>query len=235
MNFAIRIGLFALFLHAASAQAQPDVAEILKKVSDVYKPASQYEFEIDAAGQAGGKNVTTHLHFAFSAPDRYRMEGLLPGMGGPNSDLGSEGVFVDDGTTLWFYFVKPNKFASIPASALTPDAPGDLGDARPEAMDYVMTWRYRGAADFIQKEAKYLREDVLEIAGKKIACYIVTIAATMASLTYTWWVDKTTYRILREDDAGSSAVFTSIRINESIPDAMFKFDPPPGAEKIETQ
>jgi outer membrane lipoprotein-sorting protein len=235
MNLAIRVSLFGLFLHAAAAQTQPDVAEILRNVSATYKNVSQYEFEVDTAGYAGDKNVAMHLHFAFAAPDKYRMEGLLPGMGGPNSDLGDEGVVVDDGSTLWIYFVKPNKYASLPASALTPDAPGDLGDLKAEAMDHFITWRYRSASDFAQKEAKYLREDVLEMAGRKIACYILTIAATKGGLTYTWWVDETTYRILREDDAGSSAVFTSIKLNEPIPDAMFKFDPPPGAEKIETQ
>ena len=218
MRAAIRFSLLALFLRAAAAQTQPGVAEILTKVSATYKTASQYEFEIDATGNA----VAFHTHFAFRAPDKYRMEGAIPGLTAQSSDLGEEGVVVDDGSTLWFYFPKPNQYASIPASALTADAPGDSGDLRPEAMDYFLTSRYCDAANYAEG-AKFLREESIEIAGQKKNCYVVTVLPQKRGLTYTWWVEKNTNRILREDEAGNSAVFTSIRLGEPIRDDLFKF------------
>ncbi len=57
--------LFILFLRAADAQTPPDVAEILKRVSEVYKSASQYEFVIDSTD----RDATLHSRFAFKSPD----------------------------------------------------------------------------------------------------------------------------------------------------------------------
>ncbi|HTA69548.1 MAG TPA: hypothetical protein VK776_14765 [Bryobacteraceae bacterium] len=94
-------------------------------------------------------------------------------------------------------------------------------------------WRYRHAEDFT-KGAKFLREESIEITGAKIACFVLTVAPS-GKLEYTWWVDKQKYRVLREDDAGNRAVFTSIRLNEPIRDELFKFEPPPGAKKLEPQ
>src|ERR1700730_4084407 len=102
MRPPILLGLFALLLRAALAQTQPDVAEILKKVSETYKAASQYEFVADATVHEArtGRDVTSHMRFAFKAPDRYRVEGSMPGMS--VGDLGpGEAIIVHDGSVVW--------------------------------------------------------------------------------------------------------------------------------------
>jgi hypothetical protein len=124
-----------------------------------------------------------------------------------------------------------NQYVSIPLSELA-RAPGDLGDAAPAAMDHFMMWRYRGAADFADGP-KFLREETLEVAGAKIPCFVLTVKPPRSSLVYTWWIDKTRFRILREDDAGNSALFTTIRLGEPMADERFKFTPPPGARELE--
>jgi outer membrane lipoprotein-sorting protein len=48
-------------------------------------------------------------------------------------------------------------------------------------------------------------------------------------------VDQQRFLILREDDAGSSSVFTTIKLGQPLPDELFEFKPPPGARKIEKQ
>jgi len=158
------------------------------------------------------------------------MEGAVPGAvkGGP--DLGQE-VAVADGTVVWFYLPESNQYASIAASELTA-AGGDLGDASPAAMDTFMMWRYRGATG-LNAGADFLREEAIGFAGAKVACYVLSVAQKKGGAPYTWWVDKQRYRILREDDAGSSTVYTTIKLGEPLPDELFQFKPPPGAQKIE--
>ena len=57
---------------------------------------------------------------------------------------------VYDGSALWFYLPKTNQYGSVPASALTADAPGDLGDMRPEAVDEFMMLRFARLANWRQ-------------------------------------------------------------------------------------
>jgi outer membrane lipoprotein-sorting protein len=235
MPRTIRLGLLTLLLHAASAQPQPDVAEILRKVSETYKAASQYEFVVDlkVRDEETGKPTTGHALFAFKSPNRYRAEGAIPGM---SADLAAFGqaVIVHDGSAVWVYLPKSNQYTSIPISAMTADAPGDLGDLRPEAMDNFMMGRYRGAAQFAQG-AKFLREEAIGVAGAQTDCYVLSISQKQGGPAYTWWVDRKRYVILREDLAGSSSVFTAIKLSEQLPDDLFKFEPPPGSRKLEIQ
>ena len=99
-------------------------------------------------------------------------------------------------------------------------------------MDHFMTWRYRDATDFTAG-SKFLREEAVEYAGAKVDCYVLTAAQRRGGVTYTWWVDKQNFRILREDSPGSSVMFKSVKLDEPLPDSLFKFVPPPGARKIE--
>ena len=74
---AIRFGLFAMLLRTALAQTPPDVAEILKKVSETYQSVSQYEFVVDGTSRdvRTRKAETYHMLFAFKAPCRERCPG----------------------------------------------------------------------------------------------------------------------------------------------------------------
>ena len=172
MRLAIRFALAALALRAALAQGQPSAAEILKKVAETYKAASQYELVADATA-GGARTAPTHMLLAVSLPNRYRMEGALPGLSGGDSEF-TDAVIVCDGTAIWMYLRKSNQYVSIPLSGLHPDGPGDLGDLRPEVMDQSAMMRYRGAADFAER-AKFLREEAIEIAGAKVECYVVAV------------------------------------------------------------
>jgi outer membrane lipoprotein-sorting protein len=235
MRRTIRLGLLTLLLRAASAQPQPDVAEILRKVSETYKAASQYEFVVDlkVRDEETATPVAGHVLFAFRSPNRYRVEGAIPGMSADFAAFG-QAVIVYDGSTVWVYLPKSNQYTTIPISALTADAAGDLGDLRPEAMDNFMMWRYRGATRFAQG-SKFLREEAIGIAGTQIDCYVLSISEKPGGSAYTWWVDRKRYLILREDLAGSSSVFTTIKLREQLPEDLFKFEPPPGARKLEVE
>lgn len=225
MPTATKSGLFVLLSAAAFGQSTPNVTDILKKVSETYKSVSQYEFIADASTQA----TLNHVLFAFKAPNQYRMEGTLPG----SKDF-SEVVIVHDGSTAWFYMPKSNQYGSFPASLLTADAPGDLGDLNPKAMDYYFMRRYRGAIDFVS-DAKVLREETIAVSGVKVECFVVSLSGRAVGGNYTWWIDKKDYRVLREDHNDNSSVFTTIKLGEALPEDLFRFAPPAGAKKIEPQ
>jgi outer membrane lipoprotein-sorting protein len=202
-----KFGLFALLLPPAYAQSQPNAAAILKKVSKIYKSASQYEFIADVTVQGAQPNAGTsgHMLFAFKSPDLYRMEGAFPGV----AEFG-DAVIVDDGSAVWFYVPKTNQYGSFPASQLTADAAGDLGDLRPEVMTYSMT-RFLEALN-MAKGAKVLREESITVAGVKAACFVVAAPQSPddASGSFTLWIDKKTYHVLREDSGDTNKVETHV-------------------------
>jgi outer membrane lipoprotein-sorting protein len=67
--------------------------------------------------------------------------------------------------------------------------------------------------------------------GARVDCYVVTVPSE-GTFIHTWWVEEKSNRVVREDHGGSSVVFTTIKLNESLPDDLFKFVPPPGARRI---
>ncbi len=221
----IIIGLSAMLPSAAWAQARPSVAEILQRVGRNYKAVSKYEFTVDATATENGNRETYHMEFAFKAPDKYRMQGSIPALNVPDPSF-KQATIVYDGSDVWFYFPKSNQYGSFSSSALK----GDLGDLKPEAIDRLMMGRFRRAGDFT-RTAQFLREEPI---GKN-ACFVVMVLTGDNESPYTWWIDKTGYRVLREDHADSRSMFTSIKLDEPVADERFKFEPPAGAKKLGTQ
>lgn len=212
----------ALLMRTALAQPQPDIAEILNKVGETYQAATEYEFVIDGTMPADkGAKASFHMLFAFKPPNKYRMEGAMPGMGfGPG-----ESIAVHDGVNLWFYMPKENQYWSIPGEKLTPDAPGDLGDANPEFLNITL----RKSFSEMMKGGTLVREEDLVVNGTSASCYV------FETRRGTFWVDKSRYLILRADSGESRMVFTSIKLNQPLPEDLFKFQAPPGAKRVEAQ
>lgn len=233
MRRAIIFCLPILLIPMALPQTPPDLTAVLKRVSEIYKAASQYELIGDATCRARplAAVVSVHLLIAFRAPNKYRMQAGTPCLGSGTGDMG-EALMVHDGSALWAYFLETNRYTSIPASALTADAAGDLGDLRPDSTDRSMMWRYRGVADVAAKAA-FVREDTVTFAGAKVTCYVVVVPPQERLPAQTWWIDKISYHVIRMDDKDSSTVFTTVKLNEALPDELFKFTPPAGAVKME--
>jgi outer membrane lipoprotein-sorting protein len=213
MKAATRGAVLALFVCAARGLSQPDAAEILKRVTETYKSATEYELVMDttytdAAGAAQAPPFPARL--AFKSPDRYRIEGiptlLYPG---EKMDL------IYDSSTLWMYLPKSNRYASARSDQLTPND-RTIGAFQPVFDD--------------AGEARVLREESIAAGGDAaVECYVVHFQMSGATV----WVDKRRFYILREDSATSSTTFKTVKLNEPISDDLFKFVPPEGATKIE--
>jgi hypothetical protein len=70
MRRPVRFGSFALLLRVALAQTLPDVAQILKKVSETYKAASQYELVGDVTSMTSALAKTGPPTYAWSSRHR---------------------------------------------------------------------------------------------------------------------------------------------------------------------
>ena len=91
--------------------------------------------------------------------------------------------------------------------------------------------KYRVAGEFADG-AKLRREEEIEFSGAKIICYVVSVPEKWPG-PYTWWIDKASHRIMREDTGDGSTVYTTVKLGGPLPDGLFKFEPPPGAKKID--
>ena len=226
----VKSGLLGLLLALrVVAQDRPDVTEILKKVSDTYKAAKDYdlvgEVTVMERGQAA---VHGRIRVAFKAPDRYRMEVIgIPGLSLDDS-AEDQATMIHNGSTFWFYSPKSNRYAPIPADVLARDPEGSAHT--PEVTDRVAVGFFRAAVDHAA-ESRFLREESIEIAGAKVDCYLISVPRAPGKPT--WWVDKTGWRVVRDDHAGSDTTFTTIKLNEPLSDDLFNFTPPPGAKKLD--
>jgi len=220
----------ALAVCAAAAQEPPDVAEILKRVSEAYQAASQYELRASETMRLPGtdKSAVAETYVAFKAPDRYRLEGKIPGLFDENPDL-DQAVMVYDGSGLWFYFPKPNLYTFVSADDLAADP--EIGAHTPQATDDVVVKKYRVAANFVDA-AKLLRDEEIDFGDAKVACYVVSVPEKWPG-PYTWWVEKSSYHVLREIKSGGTVQYKTVRLGEPLPDSLFRFVPPPGAKKLE--
>jgi outer membrane lipoprotein-sorting protein len=216
------IGAILLF-PLCSAFAQPPTArEIVANVGAAYKNISQYEFVYEGHGERD-----VHGRLAFNGPDKYRLEGH--GLAYvPDLDPKELLTIISDGSDVWIYFTQTNLYLRRPRT----DDSGNPTAVTPLFVDLGMTSRYRRATEFADS-AKYLREELLEIGDTEAYCYVVTVFPIGTRGPFTWWVDKRSYQILREDDAGNSVTFRTVKLNTLLPDDLFKFDPPPGARQVE--
>jgi outer membrane lipoprotein-sorting protein len=120
-----------------------------------------------------------------------------------------------DGSTLWMYLPKSNRHASVPSDRVTPNDRA-LGHFQP-GFDAL-------------GEARLLREESIAAGGGAAAeCYVLRFELNAETV----WVDKSRFYILREDSATSSTIFKTVRLNEPLPDDLFKFVPPQGATRID--
>jgi len=218
----ILLGFLSVIAAECFAQAHPGVAEILKKVSETYRSAKEYELISTSTGTA----VPGRLLMAFRAPNQFRTEGADPNADNADGSF-DQMILISDGSSVWLYRPKQKAYAVFKASAL-------VDDARPEVLDDFAMGRFRDAGN-LAAQAKFVRDEALEIGGIKVDCYVIMLPVSIpqeGTALFTWWIAKKDNRVLREDHDNSSVVYSTIKLNEPLPDELFKFVPPPDARKI---
>jgi len=219
------MSLVLLATAAVSAQTPPTAAQILKKVGETYRAASQYEYEAtitqsitDTKGVLSKDKMLTQVHVFYKAPDKFREEQTASQVGERTIDFGQL-ITVDDGSKNWSYTAKANLYDVFDHGKNSSGAPPD----------YNALGIYRNAEQVLD-QAKLLREERIVTPAGDSDCFVVAQDEVFPAML---WVDKKTYHILRfsQPDGSNVQEFKTIKLNEPIPDKMFIFEPPPGARQ----
>jgi outer membrane lipoprotein-sorting protein/peroxiredoxin len=228
------LGLLVAVAAVASGQTG---SEILKKAAETYQSLKSYQFEAqvvtESASQSNESRSRSTKISAAILPDRRRLE--VKG-----GQLGSLRVY--DGQTVWEFRPGVNQFARQ-----------DQATYKPAMMSFVSDPVDEYKALDKAEGAKLLREESLEAAGGVRPCWVIEVPSklrprgpVLEGSPSTYWVDKSTGLVLKElqsmkikmpmmDSAQTqttTTTYTVARINETLPDELFRFQPPEGAAEV---
>ncbi len=228
------LGLLAAAAAVASGQTGP---EILKKVSETYQSLKSYQFEAQVVTESVSESNESRSRSTKIAaailPDRIRLESK-------GGQLASLRVY--DGHTVWEYRPGVNQFAGQDQATYKPPMMNTLSDP-------VAGYKALGKAD----DAKLLREESLDAGGGTRPCWVIEVPSKfrpsgtiLDRSPSTYWVDKSSNLVLKEMQSTTikmpvmdapqkqttTTTYTVARINEAVPDELFRFRPPEGAAEI---
>jgi outer membrane lipoprotein-sorting protein len=233
----------ALIPIVAPGQQYPDAAEVLRRVSETYSKAGQYHLAgettitVEPVDGDISEPVIQTFSIAMQEPRRVRLE---MSTGDPDTNL----HVVSDGTRAWGYFPARKEYRQLklrPAAATASNESSleddDLvGRAILTARQALHRFRVRPGV-----RGRILREEKVAAAGRVSDCLVVSLPGQPSPIsTSTWWVDKERYVVLREDSRNttemliesSSTLYSTVRLDEQLPEALFTFVPPPGARPV---
>ena len=226
--------LLAAVAAVASGQTGPD---ILKMAAETYQSLKSYQFEAQIVTESvsessESRSRSTRISAAV-LPDRRRLESK----GGQLSSLR-----VYDGHTVWEFRAGANQFARQDQATFKPPMMNTLSDP---VDGYKALDKAEGA--------RLLREESIEAAGGARPCWVVEVPSKfrpggpmLDRSPTTYWVDKSTNLVLKESQSTrikmpmmdapqtntATTTYTVARINEVLPDELFRFQPPEGAAEV---
>jgi peroxiredoxin/outer membrane lipoprotein-sorting protein len=247
------LSLLFILTSVWQAQTPPDPNEILREVRNIHARSENYEVEysrsFDRRDERDGLFYETRQRIAgkvwVAERGRLRIEAR---------DSQREAIKIVDGRLTWLYLPARKVYAKLEA-----DAEGRA--PRPTNED----WTYHSTADVAsglirrysavagpgnktRPVVNYLREESLEISGRKIPCHVIEVSETSAPLskyTRVLWIEKNRKVVWREIETSQNQLpegstmtstniydFNIIRFNEPIPDQLFVFVPPPEVREV---
>jgi len=222
-----------LFLIAGDLRCQetPDARSVLQKAGTVYRRPAALELEGTKINERHDEYSDSTLRTPFTlwltADNQYRMESL---------NKSGSSLQICDGEKNWNYNPYSKRYSVNPGKS----DPIFLFDSRVDL---------RTPASHL-KEARILRQEVVETAGVKHSCHVIQASYEHPQKTgnvdlgdVTFWVEQDTYLIWKTSvspvrDFGKSGgkisgiettLYTGIRMDADPPPGTFAFTPPPGA------
>jgi outer membrane lipoprotein-sorting protein/peroxiredoxin len=236
------IALVPLFSALVFAQDQPDARALLKETADVLLHHKSYQLDQHAVIEMGG-SVPTRLEMTVritvSSPGKLRIE---------SSGKMGDSVIVSDGENTWMYVGMIKQYTKT-AAASTPES---LVKSLVPGMSSVID-QMKAKDPYLS--AKIVGEEMMEVEGKKIDCYVVEAKLDKISLpgsiemsdgVQKVWVDKVTKLSLKQtmtatvqggavaEPAQMNQVSTVVsqKLDLPVPDSSFTFTPPEGSKQV---
>jgi outer membrane lipoprotein-sorting protein/peroxiredoxin len=239
---AARIVLVLMAAGAVWADTAPDGKALIKESGDALRAAQSYVLEQAVVVEISGgmrSRLEIPVKLAASNPDKLRIES--------NGPVGST-LIVSDGENTWMY-LGPLKQYTRTAAASSPDAL--MKSINPGISEMVADYQSQDP----YRSVKVTGEEALELDGKHFDCFVVE--ATLDNLkipgammltdgVMKMWIDKQTKLTLKQTasatmQGGALLVpatmnqtinMLSLKLNEPVPDSMFRFTPPEGAQEV---
>jgi outer membrane lipoprotein-sorting protein len=215
----MRMPCLLMLVGSLVAWAQPalDATQILKQVAATYASATDYE--LVAVTTEPGQKIRSQV--AFRAPNQVKWEvtrvDLDPPMVAYRAVLSASG--------MWTYVAEMGSYWFTARNELLEDLSREMRTDN--------AFKFFRSADKYAPEAKFLREETIEIEGTKIACYALSVSVPELG-PLTWWVSKETSYVRRmASEPDSFAEYVVVRLNARLPDELFQFSPPPGAKRLD--
>ncbi|HXG66496.1 MAG TPA: redoxin domain-containing protein [Blastocatellia bacterium] len=235
-------------VYPTQAQDANPAQELLRKVGETYRNTKSYHFESTAVVESSSARMESKMNIpitvaAVRPENKVRFD---------VKSLTLDVVTVSDGKTKWSY---------LPAAREYMKEPVEPEDARQNEAEIhrmagflgVRIPSYEDIAERV-KSAKILREEALEVQGKKIDCYVVEVEYEpdgrkpgVEVSPKTFWVDKARNVVLKEFfttkvkphplrniiETKQTITFAVAMVNEPLPDALFTFAAPENAAEVE--
>jgi peroxiredoxin/outer membrane lipoprotein-sorting protein len=246
LNRLTRTVSIGVILAAASgtlfAAGGPDARKILDDVARTYRSLTSYHFEgtigVDMTKQGAHQAFQFPVVLAAVKPGRMRTEMQNPSMGM---------IMVTDGKTLTTYSQQAHQYQRRPA----PKLPAGADTAEAMAGPGSPLGRYFAITRSL-KSSRWLREQTLDLGGRHWTCDVVEVEYEQPAGTHaeysptTFWIDRARSVVLREStqvhvdasaqggamELAQTTTYVIARINEKVPDSLFTFRAPAGAQEV---
>lgn len=216
-GFRIRVPKFLLvmapsFFIQPQVQAQ-DAMQILRQTAAAYRNLQSYDFRITI--QDTNSNIVSehHLDVSGARPGKFRVEDT-----DPRGELR-----VADGANEWDFNRESNEFEKLP---VTPQTATPISEFE--------------AADQHVRGAEVAREELFEIAGRRVPIFIVRVVRDQWPPGYPrgvqfvmYRIDEETFRIYKSiaysGNSSQIRLYSIRKWNEPVAESTFEFVPPPSS------
>ena len=220
-------------------EARKKPLEILKKVSETFKNLKSLRVEgvLNMETKARGMNESVEVPFVITEakPDKLRVEIKNPMM---------EMQIISDGKSTWMYFPQKKQYTKIPGSF------NNIAEKMGSNANFMSSSisEYENIANDI-KTVKLLREEFIAFSGSSANCYVIQLEKQSTEKNdmfevspKIYWIDKNSNIPIKEAVTmimksqpmaiKQTSIITSMKLNESLPNNMFVFTPPPDVTEI---
>ncbi|HLG95856.1 MAG TPA: redoxin domain-containing protein [Bryobacteraceae bacterium] len=236
------VALIVVFCAACFADTPPHAKVLLKESGDALRDTQSYVIEQSVLVEMSGgieSRMELPVKVAASNPGKLRIESSGP--------VGST-LIVSDGENTWMYVGPLKQYTRTPAAS-SPDAL--LKSINPGIAQML--------ADFKAKDpflsSTVTGEEKVEMGGQPFDCFVVEakldridmpggMALTKGAMKM--WIDKKTKLTLKQTAAATmeggslrrpaemnqTISMLSVKLNDPVPEEMFRFTPPEGAREV---